>query len=305
MTHLDKQTLLNTKKLFSAISQNNTVNFNDLIQKNIDWQYVNTVGENLLSRCDNLEMAKILVDKGVNAHHLDEFGCNVLFHTQNKALLQYYISLNVNYHLITKHGFNILSPTFLSGKKGYEKVKLFIDLGVNYHQLDPVRNTLLHHNNHLETIKLYINLGLDIHATNRYKESVIFTLDSYSCLKYLLEQGANPNGLNAWGQNALCLPHNPNLNKLKLFIKHGGNAFCIDNNGNNLLHLWVKDVKATQYLMNLGLDSYLKNKKGETPRDFAKLKQIPTYDIVDSENEKNQLEQLIVNSSNKKIKTKI
>jgi hypothetical protein len=295
-----KEVKNNTIDLHKAIYHNNMAKFNVLIEKDIYWEYTTVYGENLLFGCNNFEMAQKLIEKGVSFTHLNNENQSALFTVENMDLIEYYLSLNMPYDTLNSSNNNILFYC----KHHFEKTKKFIDLGVNYQQSDIRENNLLHFNHNIDTVKYYVQLGLNVNALNKYMMNVVSTTESYRCMKFLLEHGANPNVENYLGQNALFLPSKPTLQKLKLLIKHGGEVFRVDHNGNGLLHLWLDDRKATRYLMDLGLDSYLKNKKNETPRDFAQLKQINTFELIDIENEQQQLTYLL-NQPNKSLRKKI
>lgn len=284
-------------KIHKTIYHNQWDKFLNLIENPvkplIDWSYINAQGESFLFYCNNLDMAQILIQKGVNIHQKSYDGRSALFTIDNMEVINFYVEQKMPFNFTNHLNKNIL---FFS-KNNLEKSQKMIDLGVDFNQQERNGESLLHFCNHLPTMKMYVSLGLDVNHTDNYDNSVLSSISSFRCLQFLLKKGAKPNTFNSLLQTPLFIPHEPTLQKLKLLIKHGGNPYLVDKNGNGLLHLWVKDIKATQYLMSLGLDSHLKNNQGKTPRDFAQLKQIDTFEQVDIEIEKEKINQSLNQNS--------
>lgn len=276
--------------LIQAIVKEDIEAFTSLARKKINWQFKDGWNNNksFLHYCQNLDMAQVLVKKGVDPHQLDRDDMNVLFYTQNIRLIEYYLSLNVNYQVNSKYEQNVLFHVI--GKEGYDKAKLFLDLGVNSLQKNIRQATVIHHASDPKTLKLFLDAGVDINALDDYQNSALHYSTRYQTIKFLLEHGIEANGLNCHNLNALFNHQDLSLNTIKLLVKYGSDPLLISDYQQNLLHNYYKNEKIVHYLLDLGLEADLKNKIGVTPKDLAFRVGSTVFDTYEIKKEKKQLE---------------
>lgn len=148
-------------------------------------------------------------------------------------------------------------------KYSEEERKIFFDALV-YGKFDKV--------NHLITTSPDI-----INAKDKYGFTALHNLMSekqFEMINLLLEEGANPNIKNEDGITPLhlaCWTKNANI-----LLKNGADINSIDNSGNTPLHILAGDgeerTDVIKFLVMKGANIGIKNNKGETPYDIAKLR---------------------------------
>ncbi|EAY16182.1 hypothetical protein TVAG_340760 [Trichomonas vaginalis G3] len=122
--------------------------------------------------------------------------------------------------------------------------------------------------NNLESFLVYFDYTKDKHKCFVY--SLMFNIPSI--LEYFLSHGANINGKNDKGLNAL---HNAAMNNSKetveLLISHGANVNKKGLMGETALYFtaWNNNEEITEFLISHGANVNEKNDKGETPLHIA------------------------------------
>ena len=105
----------------------------------------------------------------------------------------------------------------------------------------------------------------------RWDSSDIHTASMYRIIKYLIEHGLTINS-----DIFLKVANDPRILRrygkriIELFINNGLNVDSkIDDDGNNMLHLYIKDSDYVEFLMKNGINIHLTNNMDETPLDIA------------------------------------
>lgn len=140
--------------------------------------------------------------------------------------------------------------------------------------------------NKLDQIVVLKSRGFDIEARDRISRSSLwYAIDNREAVKVLLENGANPDSFNIYGETplaySLVISTKPNLAVAELLMKHGANInrlfsfrkkisilnFAIVNN----------DIKAINFALDNGADPYILDGYRKTPCD--RLKKMSLLDI--------------------------
>lgn len=171
-------------------------------------------------------------------------------------------------------------------------VKMLIEAGANPLGGDNDRMTPLHvaaYHGNVECARVLIDIGVDINHENKYLKSRAGALHHaadrlrFEMIEFLLDNGAEINKRNAWGNTPLhnffysieleyCLrgPKDSfqNISKIfELFVARGADLNTRDNSGKTLMHeaILSKNAKeCIQILLEKGVDPNAKDNKGNT-----------------------------------------
>ena len=192
-------------------------------------------------RSKKLEMAKFLLKNGANPNtpRLSIGEAEPLSYAQSAEMAQ----------ALKDAGGDINAKDFVSGmplfmgivrSRPTEVTKWFIDQGVDPKIRGTGRNepTALFYVRNPETIKLLIDKGVPVNALNRRGETVLFeavrgSQKSLDVVKTLLENGADPNIRNKYGNVAIM--NAPNAAAVELLIAHGADLTVKNDDGESVL----------------------------------------------------------------------
>lgn len=116
----------------------------------------------------------------------------------------------------------------------------------------------------IKTLRNFVREGGDVNTVDQLGNSLLSdvawgTLNK-SSVKFLLENGADPNLKNSKGKSVVAEVHDMGI--LKLLVKHGASLTNLDRLGSTYVH-YAMDVDAFEYAISTGLDIMAKNNKGK------------------------------------------
>lgn len=169
-----------------------------------------------------------------------------------------------------------------------EVVKLLLDAGADPSLQDPLIGTPLHLSagtGRTDMVELLLDRGADINAlSDRLDEPPIWEAvrrRHANVVRLLLERGADPNHVWPTGSTILHMAAGMgNVEIVRILIKAGMNMNACNNDGRTPLHLAASGFFVTRFgfqtkdvmtlLVENGADLYHRDKKGETPLDYAR-----------------------------------
>ncbi|MET0636761.1 MAG: ankyrin repeat domain-containing protein [Chitinophagaceae bacterium] len=237
---------------------------------------------NYAARAGNIPLMKSLLAKGVkptdNAMILASQGTR---RGANKPeVFQYLESVGIKPDVIAKNGQNALHA--IVRRPGQEQlISYFLSKGVKIDQADEEGNTVFisaaASNRDLATLALLKAEVKDINKTNKAGMTALTLAvkgNSPEVVKYLIDNGANVNVVDAKGDNLtayLVDSYNPRQAKefqpkLKILIAAGLDPSRQQENGNTLWHLAIvkNDLGLLQQVSSLAGDVNVRNKEGLT-----------------------------------------
>lgn len=119
-------------------------------------------------------------------------------------------------------------------------------------------------NKSIKTLRKFVNEGGNVNTVDQLGNSLLSDVAwgtlKKSSVKFLLENGADPNSKNDRGVSVVAEVHD--LDILKLFVSHGAILTNLDRHGSTYVH-YAMDVDAFEYAIYMGLDIMAKNNKGK------------------------------------------
>ena len=131
--------------------------------------------------------------------------------------------------------------------------------------------------NHLDTVKYLISCGANINATRNEGITALMIaskVGNEKLVEYLIQNGADINLITNQGADAfIYATQYGNVSCAKLLLDAGADINHMDKDG-SALHNATREGKydSVKFLLEKGIDYYLKNPKGETALDIAKAK---------------------------------
>lgn len=135
-------------------------------------------------------------------------------------------------------------------------------------------SAIVYHNS-LEELKKLFEPVVDKYLSGGKVLSYASSHEYLPCLQYLIENGADINGLDLNGSTALHLAATKNSQKsLKYLVEHGADINACDKHGRTPLYnaISAKYIAVITYLAEHGADLSIKDEWGMTPYDFAKYR---------------------------------
>lgn len=201
----------------------------------------------------------LLVEKGANLHAQTKSGWTVwhyaVCHEFRPQMLRFLLTQNPNINVQDKYGYT----PFLVAANHNDSVEVFrflMENGANAHSKNENGAGALHlladrnDKEHLEVARFLIEQGLDLEATDKAGYTpfltAVLSCRSVPPLHFWVEQGANLQAQNHAGRNAL------HILAANIYLEEEP----------------IK-LKAADYLIGLGLDKQLKDKRGQRPAEVA------------------------------------
>lgn len=116
----------------------------------------------------------------------------------------------------------------------------------------------------IKTLKDFVREGGDVNTVNELGNSLLSDVawgtPKKPSVKFLLENGANPNYKNDRGMSIIAEVHDVDM--LRLFVNYGASLKDLDRHGSTYVH-YAMDTDTFEYAMSTGLDIREKNNKGK------------------------------------------
>lgn len=197
------------------------------------------------------EIATLLITHGADIHHY----CTAGF---NSFLIAAQSGDNKNIQLLIDKGI----PVDIKGKNKFEGQTALMSAADS---------------NHLDTVKFLISCGANINATRHDGLTALMLaakVGNEKLVEYLIQNGADINLITNEGSDAFIFAMQyGNVSCAALLLDAGSDINHMDNDGSALLNA-TREGKydSVKFLLEKGIDYNLKNSKGETALDIAKIK---------------------------------
>jgi len=230
---------------------------------------------------DHKDVVKLLLDKGADVNTKDKNGQTPLDIILNRNQRQ--ISQNPNHadimEMLLANGAEILSIHTASKIRNLEKVKAFLEKGIDVNTKDDNGQTALHIaiiSDNQEIVKLLIDEGADVNAKDENGMTPLLLAVSeghVDLAECLIENGADVNMGDESGFGPLVYAlWNDDPSVVKMLLNNGADVNAKDTaTGYSLLHwaILMDNKESTELVLTAGVDVNAKSNAGETPLDVA------------------------------------
>lgn len=242
-----------------------------LLKNGADIRARNNRGEDVLTvslKWQNYDMADFFISKGFDINDLDRssrtFLMRAIINGNNKTIC-YLLSRNANLNLQDKDG---NTAEMWAKKEGNQQIVKLLSGEVTVEEQEAIDNLIESiskqdiQNPEEELGKWLKAKKLDPNARGQYRRSLLSMmamLNSKSCLKFLLENGAD---INDGGRSGSPLQFSKSVEIAKYLIDKGANVNTRDRWGNIPL-VYVSNKEIAALLVEHGADIHTANKDGE------------------------------------------
>jgi ankyrin repeat protein len=231
------------------------------------------------------DIARLMIDRGANVEVLDG---------QNKVPLHYAarFSGDITRLLISK-GASLdcgdedgNTPLHIAAENGcLDSFLALVESGADLTPLHKENFTILHmavKGGNIDIVNALISRGADIHALTTTKNTPMFyaACGKADIIELLARLGGDVNAQNKHGDTPAHYAY-VNTDNLRVLAAFNANLNAQDKNGNTPLHDCLKNeyYASAAYLVNHGVDTTVKNNKGETARDMGLRKETRYKDL--------------------------
>jgi|GEM_PF-1684314 len=212
----------------------------------------------LAAKSSNLDLVSKLLDKTINLEFENNYGETALFYAarnENSAILELFLAKQINLKKVNNDGNNILLDAAFRGN--FVKVSRLMDAGVDYMLTNKqgynVLSYLVNQSDYSFDKKMAMTLlekGLDVNSSGTSKESLVFKaveMNDLIFLDYLRGKGANFDPKNSSGQRPDC--KNPQI--IKYLIENGADINGVDSWKNTYMCVALSnhDLELAAYLI--------------------------------------------------------
>lgn len=220
-----------------------------LLQAGMDFNYHTEDGKTLLHLAaaeGQLDSMELLLQRGADLEATDRQGLTPLHHAAaggHNRSVAWLLSKGANINALTAQGSNV-----------YQCAASHCDIGLLKYLA--AKGQSPHHLNHRQMSALHI--------------AALSDTSSYAVIKHLIEQGLNPNAVDAEGKTPLmCVSDSGSLQEL---LEHGADIHAKDKEGRTALHYAALNNQRYLYqdLVKRGADPNTPDNSGKTPLMIAK-----------------------------------
>jgi len=220
-----------------------------LINHGADTKILDNNGNNVLLlavREGQLEVVRYLIELGLNVHekNLDEKNALLIaIEYDHQNLVQYLHQQGINPNEKNNKGWNALITAAHYSRPNM--VRYFNEAGVDINMVDNIGRSALMHCLYMYGDQKYPFISNNVNNISRLMNN------SFTTIKYLIEQGAKVNIQDSSGLSPLAVAAcNGPLQNVKYLIDMGANINLLDNEGNDIL-FWARKSKFFENYINI------------------------------------------------------